>query len=292
MLFWLWQAQEIASVPRLARRAAAANRRAEPRLSVRRVAYGPHPRQYSLVFAPAEGAPRRHSTVFFVHGGGWYTGSPEEFTFVGRFLARHGYATVMAGYRLVPEFTYPVQHEDVLAAYATFQAEARGWGLPVRTVVAGQSAGAHLGAFLVGEWQKLAEHNLDRANIAGAFFVSGPLDFAVPGSSPWGRHLLKRFLGEERDWHRTDPGRLAAEWDAPLFLVHGDCDPVVTLGSSLAFARRVHQKRPGLVEVAVAAGRHHSDLTHIFLDDLRETRALLAWLEGVDAGTSSKPLFE
>ena len=118
--------------------------------------------------------------------------------------------------------------------------------------------------------------------IRGAFFVSGPLDFAVPGSSAWGRRLLRRFLGKGHEWFETDPGSLADSWEVPLFVVHGDHDPLVTLGSALSFARRVHRRRPGLVEFVVAPGRHHADLTYMFLDDLAEARALKAWLARLD----------
>lgn len=282
-MYWLWQAQEIATVLLLARRALAANRAPGQGVVARRVDYGLHPRQHLLLFLPADGA-RRRSAVFFLHGGGWYTGSPTEFAFVGSFLARHGYPAILAGYRLAPEHTYPAQHEDALAAFAYFQAHAGEWGLPGRVVVAGQSAGAHLGAFLAGERDKLAARGLDPGLIRGAFFISGPLDLGVPGGSPWGKFCLKRFLGTERDWRKTDPSRLADDWRLPLFLLHGDRDPVVNLGSALAFARRVHARRPGLVEFVVAPGRHHSDLTYLFLQELPETRALLAWLARVDEG--------
>jgi acetyl esterase len=88
--------------------------------------------------------------IAYYHGGGWVLGSIDAFEGLGRRLAaRTGCAVVLVGYRLAPEYRFPVAVEDCWAAL--------GWiagrvpevaGGPVPLLVAGDSAGANLAAVM------------------------------------------------------------------------------------------------------------------------------------------------
>jgi len=88
--------------------------------------------------------------VVFVHGGGWVLGSLDSSTGLGRALAAaSGYTVVMIGYRLAPEYPYPVGLEDSWAGLlwaADHVAELAGHPAPV--VVLGDSSGGNLAALL------------------------------------------------------------------------------------------------------------------------------------------------
>jgi acetyl esterase/lipase len=72
--------------------------------------FGPDPAQKIEMFLPAEavnaGKPPLPVLVF-IHGGGWNAGDPHDYTFMARALAPHGYAVVLAGYRLYPAVRFP-----------------------------------------------------------------------------------------------------------------------------------------------------------------------------------------
>ena len=92
------------------------------------------------------------------------------------FLARAGFVTVSADYRLAPTSTFPAQLEDVRAAVRWLRAHALELGIdPGRIGVWGISAGAHLAALLgtvpelisrkLGEFYRLGLIVLERRTV-------------------------------------------------------------------------------------------------------------------------------
>ena len=60
---------------------------------------------------------RPAGVIVYYHGGGWVSGSIDEFDTVARKLAERTSCTlVLAGYRLAPEHRYPVAVDDSYAA--------------------------------------------------------------------------------------------------------------------------------------------------------------------------------
>ena len=76
------------------------------------VKYGSDKKQYYKVYKQNSNKP----TIFFIHGGGWWQGSPSLYSGVGKYFFKHGYTVVLVGYRLVPHYRYPIQIEDVFKA--------------------------------------------------------------------------------------------------------------------------------------------------------------------------------
>ena len=79
------------------------------------VAYGQEARQRLDVYAP-KGARGPVPLIVYFHGGGWDSGDPENYEFIGRSLAALGYVTVLPAYRLLPEVEYPVFLHDCAEA--------------------------------------------------------------------------------------------------------------------------------------------------------------------------------
>ena len=80
--------------------------------------------------------------VFYIHGGGFTTGSARERRNLCQYIAaHHGYNCVSVNYRLAPENKWPAQIEDCLAAWKDFIA----MGCAAKdAVLMGESAGGTL----------------------------------------------------------------------------------------------------------------------------------------------------
>jgi acetyl esterase len=96
------------------------------------------------VYSP-EG-PGPHPALVFYHGGGWVIGDLYTHDGICRSLTNAaGCVVASVGYRLAPEFKYPVAVEDAYSAIAWVVASASRLGIdPRRVAVAGDSAGGNL----------------------------------------------------------------------------------------------------------------------------------------------------
>ncbi|MBS0296002.1 MAG: alpha/beta hydrolase [Proteobacteria bacterium] len=105
-------------------------------------AAGPLP---ARLYEPDPSAPPGPAMLFF-HGGGFVFCSPETHDALCRRLAAaSGWRILSCGYRLAPEYPFPAQHEDAVAAARWTLAHAQELKFdPARLAFGGDSAGAHL----------------------------------------------------------------------------------------------------------------------------------------------------
>ena len=99
----------------------------------------------ATLYAPA-GA-KASPVVIAVHGGGWQGGTPDNYQYLGPYLAGHGIALFSITYRLakVGQKSYPEAVHDVRAAVQYVKGNASALGIdPARVALMGDSAGAHL----------------------------------------------------------------------------------------------------------------------------------------------------
>lgn len=84
--------------------------------------------------------------IVYFHGGGWVIANPDVYAASARALAKEARAIVVSvDYRKAPEFKFPAQHEDALAAYRWVANNAASLGGdPNRLALAGESAGGNL----------------------------------------------------------------------------------------------------------------------------------------------------
>jgi epsilon-lactone hydrolase len=163
-------------------------------------------------------------TVLYIHGGG-FSFYPRAYD---NFIALIALATesrmFVPEYRLSPEYRFPVQLEDALAAYR--------WLLQARTdpdllVIGGDSAGGNLAVALLVAVREL---NLPLPSLA--FALSPPTDFEIT-----------EFRNEEYDWIDS---RMLLKW-ADWY-----CDPVERRN---ALVSSLHADLHGLPLIYLQAGR-------------------------------------
>ncbi len=112
------------------------------------------------VYNPGE----KDLTLVFVHGGGWAIGGLGSHDHIARWLAAEVSGRVIQiAYRLAPEHPYPAAQNQVTAVLSHTLAENRG-----RVLVAGDSAGANLGAMSI-----LALRKDERRRLAGFVSIYG-----------------------------------------------------------------------------------------------------------------------
>ncbi len=219
------------------------------------------------LYEPAN-LPAGSPLLVFFHGGGWVIGSIDTHDGVCRYLARQsGVRVLSVGYRLAPEYPFPVAADDASAAYryAVERAEALGAD-PVAVAVGGDSAGGNLAAVVC----------LDAVRHGGPRPVFQLLFY--PATDPSVRRRSRDVFADgflltdyDMTWFvdhycpdvasRTDPRVAVLLADdlrgmPPTYLVTAGFDPLRDEGN--AFADRLRESGVPIVK------RQHDDLIHGF----------------------------
>lgn len=275
----LWPAIRMAAHARLSNR-----KRGE--VIERKVSYGADPRQHILFMYDNRTETPRNNLLFFVHGGAWTLGTPENFKFIGKYFARLGFPTIMAGYRLAPRVKFVDQISDVSDALAAGIKAAEEHGFKNRDVImSGESAGGHLASLITFDRDFQATHHIDQNMFAGLAVISAPLDLAG-----WKNRRLRDFFDNlitDSGWEPANPIRhISGAENIPVICVHGDKDPVVPFRDSESFVEKINSYQPGLAQLVRSTGHRHSDVMLMFVRPKYETEALGRWLELTDQAGS------
>jgi arylformamidase len=229
--------------------------------------YGDGPRQVADLFpASRPGAP----IILFFHGGFWRALSKDHVGFLAGPLVKAGAAAVLPGYDLCPTVSLKtVVTEAKQALLWTRQQAARLNGDPDRIYVAGNSAGAHLGAMMLAEdWTR---HGLARSPIAGAILVTGIYDL---------RAILRIQVNEDvrlspGDVPALSPQFLPLHCRVPTIVAAGGAEPPLWIEQSRRFAAKLTAAGAAarLMEIP---GLHHFSITQSLSDSTAPlTRAIL-----------------
>jgi arylformamidase len=138
--------------------------------------YGQHADEVLDLF-PVPG--KKDAPLFvFVHGGYWRSLGREDSAFMAKAFTQRGIAVAVVNYTLSPEARLAEIVAQCRRSLAWLYRHGAGHGVDVgRIVVAGSSAGGHLGGMLVSQgWQ--AELGLPPDVVKGAALVSGLFDLA------------------------------------------------------------------------------------------------------------------
>ena len=198
------------------------------------IPYGPDPRQTFDLYVPVSGT-MEPETVVFVYGGGWQSGSKDDYLFVGQAFTELGYVTVVPDYRLYPQVTFPDFVDDLASAIATLNEvrAIRRCTDGLRVVIVGHSAGAHTAALLATDPQYLRRSGA-HVDLHALVALAGPYDL------PLGHRNVRGKFDRVRDDREANPVSLATGETPPVLLLHGTDDSTVSPTHTAKFAAKLN----------------------------------------------------
>jgi len=230
----------------------------------RDIDYGPEARHRLDLYEP-EGPAASKAMVVFFYGGGWDSGSKDDYLFAAQAFAAAGLRVVVPDYRLYPQVVYPAFLEDAAAAVAWARRHHEG---PLFLV--GHSAGAYNAVMLALDSRWLSAEKLTPCNaLEGVVGLAGPYDFL-----PLDDAELEAIFSPPQGRAETQPINYADNDAPPLLLVTGSDDSTVLPRNSLnlAAARRA---AGGRADTIVYEGIDHIGLVGALSRPLRGTAPVL-----------------
>ncbi|WP_162932655.1 alpha/beta hydrolase [Solimonas sp. K1W22B-7] len=222
------------------------------------------------------------SVILYLHGGGYFMGSPRTHRAITGRLARLTGATVyVPEYRLAPEHAYPAQLQDALAAYRALLDH----GVAAECIaVAGDSAGGHLALSLL-----LALREIGLPQPAAAVLLSPWADAGLDGESV--ERIGARDPMLTPKWARLTGAdfRGGVEADDPrVHLLAADLTGLPPLRIEVGSNEILLSDAEGLCEAAEAVGvevsfRRWDGYWHVFQVHAGLLRAAAESLEGIAA---------
>lgn len=223
--------------------------------------YGVYKRQYYRIYNKKQ---TTHPIIFFIHGGGWWHGSPKVIAAIGKFFYKQGYTVVLPAYRLVPEYIFPTQIEDVTMAFKHMMRYLGIENANQKIIVMGFSAGGELGARLVFDERRHKQHHIDPKCIKGFISLAGVLDF-TKCETRYTKTLIKRYLGtEERENILSPTALIPKSPQVPVLCVHGQRDRFIARENAISFNEKV-KEQGGSSALYIVQGKHHSDLMTLLM---------------------------
>ena len=213
------------------------------------------------------------TTVVFVYGGGWHTGSRKSVAAIGEKFQSLGYGCALPSHRLAPKEPFPAAAEDVAAAFAWVKRniEARG-GDPKRVVLMGHSSGAHLSLLLATDPKYLAAHQLTPAGILGVVGLSPPVDLEPRkdgkgfGDALMGGKGADAFSRDVKVMADASPIRHVSKAMPRTHLVVGENDFPMLEGDAKAFVEKATAEK-ATATLFVTKKRDHMGVVKALLDD-------------------------
>lgn len=226
---------------------------------------------------------KRNNLVFFIHGGGWNKGNPEFFKFAADYFTKFGFKTVMPSYRLAPDFRFPSQEIDVFKALKKTLEISEELDLNRKIIIAGQSAGAHLGALILLNKNLQREFNISEELFSGFLSISGPLDLSRPCQTKRAKKLLSGFVPTSKKGKNANPiNYIHPDLNVPILCLHGAKDPLVPKEHFIDFIEEIKAKAKAETKLKILENRHHSDLAKLFFEEKAEDQEVREWLLKID----------
>lgn len=203
--------------------------------------------------------------VINIHGGGWNHDVKESQTDFNAFFKK-GFTVANIEYRLTGKATAPAAVEDARCALIYLIKNAKAYHIDVnKIVIMGNSAGAHL-ALMAG---LLGNNHLFDTNCPGVdhIKVAAIIDeYGITDVWDWGygpnvtSKSPIRWLGEkalDKDFAASvSPVTYVKSESPPVFIVHGDADPIVPYQESVALYHQLLSAGVKTKFVTIKGGLH------------------------------------
>lgn len=239
--------------------------------------YGENIKQYYRVYNGDINKP----IIFFIHGGGWWHGSPKTSSYIGKFFCDKGYTVVLPAYRLAPLYKYPEQINDVFTAISHYLSNQCKIGNK-KIIVMGFSAGGELATNIVFNFKKQKEFNIKKNIFCGLITLAGVLDFEKCKS----KHsvlLIENYLGKELSLIEINPIKLLENNDIniPVLCLHGKKDPLIDIENSISFVNKIRDLG-GNAKLRILEDKYHSDIiTLVIGKGENESKIILDFIEDI-----------
>ncbi|NRD21013.1 alpha/beta hydrolase [Winogradskyella eckloniae] len=195
-----------------------------------------------------------------IHGGGWNHGEKESQSGFGSFF-KNGYAVANVEYRLVDVAPAPAAIEDVRCALIYIYNNAKALNIDTnKIVIMGGSAGGHL-ALMAG---LLGNNSIYDANCTykGELKVAAIINkYGVTDLVPlktW--KSAKRWLGAQylntEFTQSVSPLYYVTKDSPPIFIVHGDADPIVPYSQSVKLYDALVKHKVVTEFLSIPNGKH------------------------------------
>ncbi len=167
-------------------------------------------------------------SVLLIHGGAWKRGDRAQVKSLAERIAARGYLVVNTTYRLVPDYIFPAQLQDVQQAAQWMHVSGAAYGIDPRRIGSyGYSAGGHLAALVAAVADDPA---LGLANTQMKAVVAGgtPSDLTLYD----GGYLVPNFMGGEKSekletYKAASPALYVKPGHPPVFQYHATLDGYV-----------------------------------------------------------------
>ncbi|MBZ4188731.1 alpha/beta hydrolase [Niabella beijingensis] len=197
--------------------------------------------------------------VINIHGGGWNKGNKESQTGFSTFFKK-GYAVVNVEYRLSQQATAPAAVQDVRCALIYLVNNAKELNIDVnRIVVMGGSAGGHLAlvAGLMGNDNRFDGNCPAKQPVKIAAIVD---KYGITDVKVWQSKSAGMWLGPKADdlefSRSVSPLYLVKKNSPPVFIVHGDADPIVPYQQSVDLKKKLDEAGVKNRFITVPGGQH------------------------------------
>lgn len=185
---------------------------------------------------PEEGA-GPFPLVIMIHGGGWSSGSRENFT--SPELVEDGFAVATIDYRLAPQFQFPAFIQDVKSAIRFLRSHAGEYHIqPDKIGLWGSSAGGHLAVLAAlsdkdRTWD--VGDNLEvSSSVQAVVDWFGPTTFqGLENASESAKNTVRQAFGSDSlVWRQASPLFLVHRGAPPFLIMHGLQDKLVPFSQS------------------------------------------------------------
>lgn len=240
------------------------------------IKYGNNKRQYYKVYTPYNS--NLKSTIFFIHGGGWWHGNPSLYSGVGKFFYKLGYQTVLCGYRLVPFHRYPTQIDDVFKALKHFiecNKEINS------IVIAGYSAGGELASRLVFDHNRQLKYDINKDLLKGFISLSGVLDFSKC-TSTYSKILVSNYIYKSNIKKANPINLLNNEVNLPILCIHGERDSLINVNTSISFIKNVNNLDENTILKTIKRAEHEDTIDIVRGDGNKYSEYILRFIKEID----------
>lgn len=203
--------------------------------------------------------------IINIHGGGWNHGEKESQGGFNTFF-KMGYAVANIEYRLTPQATAPAAVEDTRCALIYLIKNAKALNIDVnKIVIMGGSAGGHL-ALMGG---LLANNPIFDTNCTGTKEVKVAAiinKYGITDVWDWGygkditSKSATRWLGDKatdaKFARSVSPINWVTKNSPPMFIVHGDADPIVPYGQSVQLHEKLDELGVKNEFITIPGGKH------------------------------------